>query len=107
MDEIAAFLRAYPPFDTVSPGELERLAGAADVCSYAPGETIFPQGAEPRTSVWVVRSGGVELVDRGRVLDLLGPGELLGFSSMLAELPTGFAARASGETTCFRLPGPV
>ena len=61
----------------------------------------------PQTSVWIVCSGSVGLVDHGRVLDLLGPGELFGFSSMLAELPTGFAARACGETECYRLPGDV
>ena len=107
MDEIAQFLRAHPPFDTVAPDELARLAGAAEVCAFADGETIFAQGEAPQTSVWIVSAGSVELVDHGRVLDLLGPGELFGFSSMLAELPTGFAARAHGETQCYRLPGDV
>ena len=54
-----------------------------------------------------MREGGVELVDHGRVLDLLGPGELFGHASMLAELPTGFAARAHGATVCYCLPGDV
>jgi CBS domain-containing protein len=54
-----------------------------------------------------VRSGAVELVDRGRVLDLLAPGELFGHPSMLAELPAGLEARAAGATTCFRLPADV
>ena len=107
MDEIAQFLRAHPPFDAIAPAELARLAGAAEVCAFADGETIFAQGAAPQTSVWIVGAGSVELVDHGRVLDLLGPGELFGFSSMLAELPTGFAARARGETQCYRLPGDV
>jgi CBS domain-containing protein len=107
MDEIAQFLRAHPPFDTIAPDELARLAGAAEVCAFADGETIFAQRASPRTSVWIVYEGTVELVDHGRVLDLLGTGELFGFSSMLAELPTGFAARAHGETQCYRLPGDV
>ena len=42
----------------------------------------------------VVRSGAVEIVYDGRVLDLLGEGELFGHASMLSGLPTGFAARA-------------
>jgi len=107
MDEIAQFLRAHPPFDALAPDEVARLAGAAEVCAFADGETIFAQGVAPQTSVWIVCAGSVELVDHGRVLDLLGPGELFGFSSMLAELPTGFAARARGETQCYRLPGDV
>ena len=107
MDEVAAFLRAHPPFDALDDGELERLAAAAELLAFADGETIFAQGAAPQRAAWVVRSGGVELVDRGRALDLLAPGELFGHPSMLAELPTGLEARARGATTCYRLPAGV
>src|SRR3954469_23614044 len=107
MDEVAAFLRAHPPFDALPEAEVARLAAAARTAVYADGETIFAQGSGPQTSAWLVRDGGVELVDHGRVLDLLGPGELFGYASMLAELPTGFAARARGATVCYCLPGDV
>src|SRR3954453_14872291 len=107
MDEVAAFLRSLPPFDALPEPELARLAAAARIAAFAGGETIFGQGAGPQTSMWVVCEGGVELVDHGRVLDLLGPGELFGHASMLAEMPTGFAARARGPTTCYSLPGDV
>src|SRR4051812_26055959 len=103
MDEVAAFLRSLPPFDALPEPELARLAAAARIAAFAGGETIFGQGAGPQTSMWVVCEGGVELVDHGRVLDLLGPGELFGYRSMLAELPTGFAARARGPTVCYRV----
>jgi CBS domain-containing protein len=107
VDEVAAFLRAHPPFDALPDPELARLAAATRTQSFDGGEAIFAQGAGPQTSVWVVRDGGVELVDHGRVLDLLGPGELFGHASMLAELPTGFAARAHGATVCYCLPADV
>jgi CBS domain-containing protein len=107
MGEVAAFLRAHAPFDALPEPELERLAATAAVEAFAAGEAIFAQGSAPQQHVRVVRSGAVELVDHGRVLDLLGPGELFGHASMLAELPTGFAARAAGATTCYRLPGDV
>src|SRR3954454_21074724 len=103
MDEVAAFLRAHPPFDALPEPELARLAAAARTAAFADGETIFAQGTGPQTSAWIVREGGVELVDHGRVLDLLGAGELFGHPSMLAELPTGFEARANGATACYRL----
>jgi len=57
--------------------------------------------------VWVVRSGAVAIVLHGRVLDLLGPGELFGHSSMLSGLPTGFAARADEDAECYRIPADV
>src|SRR4051794_30763452 len=107
MGEVAASLRSLPPFDALPEAELGRLAAVARVAAFAGGETIFGQGAGPQTSAWVVREGAVELVDHGRVLDLLGPGELFGHASMLAELPTGFAARAHGPTICYCLPGDV
>jgi CBS domain-containing protein len=54
-----------------------------------------------------VRSGAVELVLDGRVLDLLGVGELFGHASMLSGLPTGFTARAEADTVCYRIPADV
>jgi CBS domain-containing protein len=107
VDEAAAFLRAHPPFDALGGDALARLAAAAEPLAFAHGETIFAQGTGPQRAAWVVRSGAVELVDRGRVLDLLAPGELFGHPSMLAELPTGLEARAQGATSCYRLPAGV
>jgi CBS domain-containing protein len=54
-----------------------------------------------------VRSGAVELVLDGRVLDLQGVGELFGQASMLSGLPTGFTARAEQDTVCYRIPADV
>ena len=51
----------------------------------------------------VVRSGAVEIVHDGRILDLLGEGELFGHASMLSGLPTGFEARAAEDTLCYRI----
>jgi CBS domain-containing protein len=107
VDEVAAFLRAHPPFDALSADDLDRVAAAAELCAFAGGETIIAQGTGPQRAAWVVRTGAVELRDRGRVLDLLAPGELFGHPSMLAELPAGLEARAQGETACYRLPAGV
>ena len=71
------------------------------------GTTIFSQGAEPVEHLRVVRAGAVEIVFDGRVLDLLGEGELFGHASMLSGLPTGFEARAGEDTVCYRIPAEV
>ncbi len=55
----------------------------------------------------MVRSGSVEIIHDGRVLDLLGPGELFGHASMISGLPTGFEARAAEDTVCYRIPADV
>jgi CBS domain-containing protein len=101
--EIAAFLRSHPPFDALDADEVERVARAVEVEAHRAGTTIFSQGAEPIEHLRVVRSGAVEVVHHGRVLDLLAEGELFGHASMLSGLPTGFEARAAGDTVCYRI----
>jgi CBS domain-containing protein len=104
MHDIVEFLRKYPPFDEIDEETLEELVPDVEVEYFAVGTTIFRQGDEPMKHVWVVRRGSVELVDRGRVLDVLGEGELFGHPSMLSGLPTGFEVRAAEDTLGYRLP---
>ena len=104
MKPIAEFLSRHAPFEGVGDAELERIASDVEVEYYAPNEVVFRQAEEPMRHVRVVRTGAVELVDGGRVLDRLGEGELFGHPSMLAGLPTGFEARADDDgALCYRL----
>ncbi len=107
LDYLVEFLREHPPFDALASEDVERVAGSAQVEFFLAGATIFSQGAKPVEDLRVVRAGAVELVLAGRVLDLLGPGELFGHASMLSGLPPGFAARAREDTLCYRIPEPV
>jgi CBS domain-containing protein len=101
--EVTRFLREHPPFDALTLEVVEHVAATAEVEFYRAGTTIFSQGAEPVEHLRVVRSGSVEIVHHGRVLDLLGDGELFGHASMLSGLPTGFEARAAEDTLCYRI----
>jgi CBS domain-containing protein len=105
--EVADFLRHYPPFDALDDADVQRVAAAAEVEVHPAGATVFSQGAEPVGHLRIVRSGAVELEFDGRVLDLLGVGELFGQASMLSGLPTGFTARAEQDTVCYRIPAKV
>ncbi len=100
---VADFLRAHPPFDGLNRAAVERVAAAVEVERVAGGTTIFAPGREPVAHLRVIRSGAVELISDGRVLDLLGEGEMFGHASMLSGLPAGFEARAAEDTVCFRL----
>jgi CBS domain-containing protein len=82
----------------------ERVAASGDVESYAAGDVVFGEGAEPVDHLRVIRSGAVELATRGRVLDVLAEGEVFGHGSLLSGLPTAFSARAVEDTTCLRIP---
>jgi CBS domain-containing protein len=103
LPEVTRFLRAHPPFDGIDPATVERVAATAEVEFHRAGTTIFSQGAGPVEHLRVIRTGAVELVHDGRVLDLLGEGELFGHASMLSGLPTGFEARAAEDTLCYRI----
>jgi CBS domain-containing protein len=82
---------------------VDRLAAVAEVEFHRAGTAIFSEGADPVTHLRVIRRGAVELVHRGQILDLLGEGEVFGHASMLSGLPTGFEARASEDTLCYRI----
>jgi CBS domain-containing protein len=103
LPEVARFLREYPPFNAVDPVEVGRVAAVAEVEFHRAGTVIFSEGADPVTHLRVIRRGAVELVYRGQILDLLGEGEMFGHASMLSGLPTGFEARASEDTLCYRI----
>ncbi len=101
--EIAEFLRGVPPFDRLPAGELARTASEAVEEEHRAGTVIFAEGSEP-AALRVVRTGAVEVVHDGRVLDRLGPGEVFGHAAMLSGLPTGFSTLAAGDTRLLRIP---
>jgi CBS domain-containing protein len=107
MEDIAGFLGSHPPFDGLGAEELARVAAVTEIETFPRGERIFSQGTGPVEYLRVVRTGSVEILNDGRVLDLLGPGELFGHASMLSGLPTGFEARAAEDTSCYRIPAAV
>ena len=105
--EADRFLRAHPPFSELRKDDVERVAAVAQLERLPAGVTIFSQGEGPVEFLRVVRSGAVEIVSDGRVLDLLGEGELFGQASMLTGFPSGFEARAAEDTVCYRIPAGV
>jgi CBS domain-containing protein len=107
MPDVAEFLSRHEPFRDLDAERVRQIAEAVEAEVFARGAVIFEQGEEPAERVRIIASGAVELVDRGRMLDLLGEGELFGHPSMLADLPTGFAARAHEDTVCYRLPSDI
>ena len=107
MQDVTGFLGSRPPFDAVGPEDLARVAAVTETEVSPRGKTIVPQGADPVEYMWMVRSGLVEVIHDGQVLDLLGPGELFGHASMISGLPTGFEARAGEDTVCYRIPADV
>jgi CBS domain-containing protein len=105
MHDIAEFLQRHPPFDTLDEDALRGVAASAEI-EFHPARTPILESAEATAEfAYVVRRGSVELVTDGRLLDLVGEGEMFGFASLLAESPLGFVARAADNTLLYRIPG--
>jgi CBS domain-containing protein len=107
VQDVAAFLGSRPPFDTMGAKDLARIAAVTEQEVSPRGTTIFAQGAGPVEDLRMIRSGSVEVIHDGQVLDLLGPGELFGQASMISGLPTGFETRAAEDTVCYGIPADV
>ena len=101
--QTARFLRAHPPFDSLTAEAVERVAACAELEAYGAGAVVFEEGADPVRYLRVILSGTVELASRGKVLDVLAEGEVFGHGSLLSGLPTAFSARAVEDTTCYRI----
>ncbi len=106
MQEFADFLGRQPPFDGLDADDLARVAARVEVEYFAAGAVIVPEDAPRLEHLWVVRTGALEVVDGGRVVDLLGPGDMFGHVPLLAGLPPRLGLRAGEESLCLRIPDP-
>lgn len=106
MQEFADFLAKQPPFDALTTNDIERLARNIEVEYFGAGTVIVTAGSTPLDRIYLVRTGAVEVLDRGNVVDLLGPGDAFGHVSVLSGLPPELTFRAAEDTLCYRLPDP-
>jgi len=104
MHDIAAFLRAHPPFNSLDDETLARVAESAEIEFFAAGIPILASADAVAEGGCVVRCGSVELVVDGRLLELVGEGEVFGFASIVSGDPVGFVARAVEDALVYRIP---
>ncbi|MEW6751546.1 MAG: cyclic nucleotide-binding domain-containing protein [Candidatus Latescibacterota bacterium] len=86
-------------FSLLTQEELGLLARIVHVRHYAAGEVVLRPGV-PQSGFYLVRSGSVQVVDRGtagreQVLDVLGHGELLGEFALVDDTPRSTAIVAA------------
>jgi CBS domain-containing protein len=106
MKEFVDFLGAHPPYDALDGSDLQRLARQIEVEYFPAGTVVVAADSPPLTHIHVVRTGAIEIVDRGRVVDLLVEGDTFGHVSVLSGLPPPLVARASEDTVAYQLPDP-
>jgi len=100
----AAFLRRYPPFDSLDGDELARVAAAAETHSYPAGTDVLVEDGPPAQFFYVPCEGSAELIHEEEVIEVLEAGEGFGHMSLLTGLAPGFTVRAREDLTCFLIP---
>ncbi len=79
---VADFLKRHAPFDSVPEAELLALAGRGRVKFHESEEYVHRLGQAKGPYVWVIQQGRVELIqelpDERRLVDVLGPGDVVG-----------------------------
>lgn len=102
---VADFLKEHPPFEMFSLDDLLELSGTGRVLFHEDDVFVYQKG-EPRAPVfWIIQQGKVQLLDETpggeRVLDLLGPGDLLGLDQLQTDAPHAHSARTITEVILY------
>jgi CRP-like cAMP-binding protein/Zn-dependent protease len=100
--QAAAELRELPCFAHIQPDRLADLLEHGEWVNVAPGEVIIEQG-EVGEDFYAVRSGQVEVLRDGEVVDVMGPGSYFGEVALLMDVPRTAAVRARTPVRAFRL----
>ena len=108
VETLTAILGRYPFAEELQPKHLEKLCGMAYDVPFRKNEIIFREGDECN-AFYLIISGTVmlEMLVRGCVLgvETLGPGDELGWSSMLMSDRRHFQARAVGPVQALAFDG--
>ena len=97
-----AFDENNPPFDRLTPEEIERVRRAVDIGYFRPGESIIAEGAAAE-ALYVVIKGAVEERVGDETIALLGRKDCFD-ARALVQGQSAHTFRAREETLCYILP---
>lgn len=102
--EDAEFLALHPPFAAMDPAEVERLARRSQREEAVAGSVILSTAGPPADAFFVVLEGEIEFRRGDEVFDVLGPGEVFGFPSLLSGNHPMFDVVARVDVEFLRIP---
>lgn len=106
MLDLLMFLKNVPLFHAFSFEDIARIAERADLRTLGTGEPLVAAGEDIRT-IHVVRSGTLELLMDGAVVELMMPGGVLGEAAVLGDARHELSARAASGTTLVSVPASI
>jgi CBS domain-containing protein len=109
MAELASFLGAHSPFQSMDRAEREALAAGSSSQDFVAGEIVADYSTQVPEDIWMVCTGHVVLqasID-GATIDSVEPGGIFGYMPMLTGGGMEFIARATEASSLIRLPGPL
>jgi CRP-like cAMP-binding protein/RsiW-degrading membrane proteinase PrsW (M82 family) len=104
--QLDRFLKRASPFAHLSRPALKRLLPELETRRAAPGQVIIRED-EAGDEFFLVRSGEVEVVRRGKLLATLGAGDFFGEVALLTAAPRTATVRATEETSLLVLSRPI
>ena len=105
--EIKSQILDHPFLRSISPEHLDILLHNAKEADFAAGELVLKEG-EPANRFYLIESGRVAVEagsKDGKNVQVLEPGEVLGWSWMFPPFSWHFSARALEATRCLVLDG--
>lgn len=105
---VADFLKEYPPFSFLPVEVIRDLAGHGRVRFHEANELIFEEGQTRDREFYVLQQGTVRIVrqEAGKeiLVDLRGPGDMIGISYFLSKERYVHTARTASDTLLYALP---
>ena len=106
VQEFADFLAKQAPFSALSTNDIEAIAAKVEVEYFPQGTVVIQSGSTPLDHIYILRTGKVEVLDKGVVIDELVTGDAFGHISVLTGLPPEYSIRTSEDSLCYRIPDP-
>lgn len=99
----AELLERHPLLSRLTLEQIERIAGAGELETFAEGEEIVREGS-PSDALYLVLTGKVGVTKHGHPLAELPPGEFFGEMALVEPAPRSASVHALTQSFVFRLP---